>query len=369
MKILHINSYYSGGFFYKNLYDRQIEDKVDIDVYVPVPNSMDTSKLDLGKYTNISHNHGKYDRVLFHFKHKKIYNDILKQYRIEEYSLFHAHSLFSNGYIAYKLNKKYDIPYIVAVRNTDINVFFNKMIHLRKLGINILKKAKNIVFISKTYRDYLMDKYIPSGYKEEFLEKSIVIPNGIDDFWLENKFYEREKPRGKEINLLYVGIVNKNKNIDTTIKTCEMFLEKGFSVRYTIIGNIKDEKQRALIEESSFINYIGHSNKEELISYYRNSDIFVMPSIHETFGIVYIEAMSQALPLIYTRGQGFDEQFEEGEVGYRVNSDSPSEIFERVKDIVDNYKYISDKCVSNVDKFSWDRIAKEYKEVYINILR
>ena len=82
MKIIHINSYYSGSFFYKNLYDRQIEDKLDIDVYVPVANGFESSKLDLGVYSNISHNQGRYDRLFFHVKHKKIYNDILKQYTV-----------------------------------------------------------------------------------------------------------------------------------------------------------------------------------------------------------------------------------------------------------------------------------------------
>lgn len=239
MKILHINSYYSGSFFYKNLYDKQIEDKLDIDVYVPVPNDMGTSKLNLGEYTNISHNHGKYDRILFHLKHKKIYDDILKKYSIEDYNLIHAHSLFSNGFIAYRLYKKHQIPYIVAVRNTDINVFFKRMIHLRKLGIDILKNAKKIVFISKTYMDHLIEAYVPSRYKEAFLEKSVVIPNGIDQFWLENKFAKREKPNDKAINLLYVGVVDKNKNIEATIKACEILLDEGFDIKYTIIGKIK----------------------------------------------------------------------------------------------------------------------------------
>jgi len=44
-----------------------------------------------------------------------------------------------------------------------------------------------------------------------------------------------------------------------------------------------------------------------------------MPSITETFGLVYAEALSQGLPVLYTRGQGFDRQFEEGEVGYAVD--------------------------------------------------
>lgn len=369
MKILHINSYYNGSFFYKNLYDKQIEEGLDIGVYVPVASNTDLSKLQLGEYTKISPNHGKYDRIFFHYKHNKIYKDILDQYDLKSVDLFHAHSLFSNGYIAYKLHQDFGVPYIVAVRNTDINVFFSKMVHLRGLGRDILKNAKKIVFISQPYRDYLLDKFIPAKDKKGILEKSVVIPNGIDKFWLDNKFTGREKPKKRDINLLYVGVVDKNKNIGATIEACKILLDEGFNVRYTIVGAIRDKKEGALIHETSFINYVDHTSKEELLNYYRSSDIFVMPSIHETFGIVYIEAMSQGLPLIYTRGQGFDGQFKDGEVGRSVDSNSAIEIAECIKDILEDYKSISTKCTENVDRFSWNRIAGTYDDLYKEVLR
>ena len=44
---------------------------------------------------------------------------------MNEYSLIHAHSLFSNGYIAMRIKQDYGIPYIVAVRNTDVNTFLS----------------------------------------------------------------------------------------------------------------------------------------------------------------------------------------------------------------------------------------------------
>ena len=45
-------------------------------------------------------------------------------------------------------------------------------------------------------------------------------------------------------------------------------------------------------------------NKSELLGIYRSSSIFIMPSTGETFGLVYIEALSQSLPVIYTKGDG-----------------------------------------------------------------
>lgn len=187
MKLLHINSYYGSSLFYKNLYDQQRRSGIDISVYVPVSNDCDTGSLSLGEYTTVSKNHGRFDRAVFQLKHRKIYNDVVGTYDIASFSLVHAHSLFSNGYIAYAVKRHFDVPYITAVRNTDVNVFFKYMVHLRKLGVGILREASRVVFLSTTYRSFVTETYVPSTLRDEILLKSEVIPNGIDDFWLENR--------------------------------------------------------------------------------------------------------------------------------------------------------------------------------------
>lgn len=55
-----------------------------------------------------------------------------------------------------------------------------------------------------------------------------------------------------------------------------------------------------------------------------------MPSFTESFGLVYAEAMSQGLPVIYSKGQGFDGQFAEGVVGYHVDAHDPEELCENI---------------------------------------
>ena len=72
-----------------------------------------------------------------------------------------------------KLKRQYGIPYIVAVRNTDVNLFFKKMIHLRKLGINIMKEADKVIFLSNTYKDQVIEIY--SKLQDESIIKSVVI--------------------------------------------------------------------------------------------------------------------------------------------------------------------------------------------------
>ena len=105
-------------------------------------------------------------------------------------------------------------------------------------------------------------------------------------------------------------------------------------------------------------------SKEELMRLYRSSDIFVMVSSNETFGLVYIEAISQGLPVIYSKGQGIDGYFSNGTIGYVCTPSNVNEIVHATKEIVDNYSAISGNCSKYAEYFSWDKIARTYEEIY-----
>ena len=93
-----------------------------------------------------------------------------------------------------------------------------------------------------------------------------------------------------------------------------------------------------------------------------------MPSYYETFGLVYPEAMSQGLPVIYSKNQGFDGQFEEGYIGYRVDPHDPLDIAEKINKIVENYSELSQNAIQAYKKFSWDILAEEYIAIYKSIV-
>ena len=371
MKVLHINSYYIASAFYKNLYDEQVREGFDIDVYVPAPKSFDSSGRVFGAYTKIHWVFNKADRAFFHIKQNKIISDIKKTYDIGKYELVHAHSLFTNGYAAMKLNQEFKIPYCVALRNTDLNVFFKRMIHLRKTGIRILENASRIIFLSSAYQNEVIEKMIPERLREKMYAKSVVIPNGIDPFWFENIGSPKTIEGKKEIRLLYVGEIGKNKNVQTTLRAMNQLNKRKSSLSYTLtaVGKMKDKKLLAQLTTNYHFRYIDPQKKEELIHIYRDHDIFVMPSIHETFGLVYAEAMSQGLPVIYTRGQGFDGQFDDGEVGYAVDCSDEREIANRVNDCIENYCLISTRCIRGVEKFKWSGLANSYSMLYDEMLR
>lgn len=165
-----------------------------------------------------------------------------------------------------------------------------------------------------------------------------------------------------------MGAISKRKNILTTIKAINILREKGYDVKFTIVGKVVDEGVYKDIQKFDFIKYIPPKPREELLKIYQGNDIFVMPSITETFGLVYSEAMSQGLPVIYTKGQGFDGQFEDGEVGFAVDCFDADEIADRIIEVLDDYETISSKCLHSVDKFKWDSISLKYSRIYQKII-
>ncbi|WP_163583213.1 glycosyltransferase family 4 protein [Gracilibacillus saliphilus] len=368
MKILHINSYFSTSRFYKHFFDNQIDQNVDIDAFVPVSKSFET-EMDFGEYTSVSRCYNSFDRYSYFLKQYKILKAVQSSYHINSYDVIHAHSLFTNGYIAYKLSRKYNIPYIVAVRNTDVNRFFKKMYHLRGIGIEILKNAQKVIFLSEPYKQLIINNYVPKHLKKLFLQKSHVIPNGIDDFWFHNRPINLKNIGSDVINLLYVGDINENKNLLTTVNAIKLLNRIGMEAKYTIVGKVRDKSIFNKLVKEPFVEYVQPIPKEKLISVYRKNDIFVMPSIRETFGLVYAEAMSQGIPVIYSRGQGFDGQFEDGKVGYSVDSKNEKEIANKISIIKKNYINFSENCVNNVSRFSWKTISKMYINLYYSVLR
>lgn len=367
MKIMHINLNFNQSSLYEQLSNHLLKHGCNHTVFYPCIKGKEIKNPP--SYLIQPSILNKFDRLFFSRRNKKIINYMSSNMDLMNYSLNHAHSLFSNGMIAYTLKKKYGTPYIVAVRDTDINVFFKKMKHLKNKGINILKEADKIIFLSKPYKDYLLNKIVSKKIKKKLEKKIEIIPNGINPYWLENineishhkHFLNNSK---NKIKVLSVGFINKRKNQLATAKACEILQKKCIDVEFTIVGDIKDKSYFNKLRQFNFIKYIPHVDKNELKNIYRSSDVYVMPSTTETFGLVYAEAMTQGLPVLYSRGQGFDEQFEEGTVGYSVDKKSPSDIANKILCTLNNKEKINNKKLSKLEMFSWKNISASYIKIY-----
>ena len=94
-----------------------------------------------------------------------------------------------------------------------------------------------------------------------------------------------------------------------------------------------------------------------------------MPSKTETFGLVYAEAMSQGLPILYSAGQGFDGQFPEGTVGFHVDPADARDVAAKIKCVLQNYTELSAHCMKLCTQFDWEQITRRYIELYQRICK
>ncbi|MDM1073319.1 glycosyltransferase family 4 protein [Empedobacter brevis] len=374
MMVLHITNDYSGSTVYKNMMMEL--DKLDIEqiVYNPVRDASRIGKNQvclLSKNSKIIYSHilTKYsDRIIYKKKIQKIVKDIESKVDMTKVTFIHAHTWYSDGGAAYILSQKYKIPYIVAIRNTDLNLFFRYFIHERNFGKKILKNAKKIITISEVYKNRILESPKLSSIKKDLLDKLIVIPNGVDPFWIDNKSENKKNSQAKEFKLLYVGKFDKGKNVLNLVKAVKEINTKGkYSVVLTLVGGEGNDEKNILkdIKEVDQISFLGKIlDKSKLLDIMRDNDIFAMPSKAETFGLVYVEAMLQGLPILYTENEGIDGFYDEN-IGEKVTKSDVSEIELKVIKLIENYNQYqipTNKLVINHD---WKRIAVKYQELYL----
>lgn len=368
MRVLHLNTNYTYSALHQLMIEA-LEQTGNIDSHV----FMSTFNKNLGVVTPrknvcVCECVRKRDRLFFFHKQRKIRKALEKNIKVAGFDLIHAYTLFTDGNCARSISRKYGIPYVVAVRNTDVNAFFRLQPHLHGRGVQIMRDAAAVFFLSEAYRRQVFEKYVPEKYREEIRKKTYIIPNGIDEFWFSHA-PEGPKTLGQgPVKLIYAGRIDSNKNIPTTQKAMALLRAQGYETTLTVVGKVKEPKVLETIQQDAWTTCLPAMPKEKLVAAYRSTDIFVMPSLYESFGLVYAEAMSQGLPVIYSRGQGFDKQFPEGQVGFAVDSRSPESVAEGIKKVIDNYAEIAANCIPSIEKFRWHSLCQAYSEVYKQIV-
>lgn len=381
MHILHITNSYGGTAVYKNLYMALDDLGIRQTIYVPL-NSRNRDRV--GKqmidfktkesiiiYSTVLK---WYHRFLYRLKIKLLYKDVQKKVRLDEISFVHASTQCLDGAIAYELKQHYKIPFLIAVRNTDLNTYYRFFRYHIGYFEKILHAAEHIVFISPKYLEIYRKKYITSQWGNEFATKANVIPNGIGPYFLENRNYSNRAIHNP-VRIIFVSAFLKAKGIIETINAIELLNRKGYHICLNAVGRGLPgrNKERDFIRQLEelerkypWLTLEDYKSPEAICKQMRQSDIFVMPSKPETFGLVYVEALSQNLPIVYTKGEGFDGFFPEGEVGYSAISGNVASIAEVIMKVIHNYPII----VNNITRlslekdFSWPLIATKYMKLY-----
>ena len=141
------------------------------------------------------------------------------------------------------------------------------------------------------------------------------------------------RSRPDHLRLLSVARLDpaeRHKGIDHVIEALPIIAQRSPSIKYTVVGGGGDrERLQALANArgvSHLVEFTGHLSEPDLYLSYRDSDVFVLPSDQEGFGLVFLEAMAAARPIVAARAGGVPEVVVEGKTGLLVQYGNVDEI-------------------------------------------
>lgn len=366
MSVLHICCNWADSAVFSTLCGLMAAQGLDQQVYVPEKRAADMGKRAQGP-ENLKVTYSlivrPWDRALYYTKARRALPDLTARMALDEVKLVHAHTLFTDGAMAYRLHQAQGLPYVVSIRYTDMAYFFPRMPHLRGYARQILGAAAAIVFISPAYCDRAFAQYLPQA----LMAKAHVIPNGIDPAWLDGapKTYKAGDP----VRLAFAGKLTQVKRPMVAIQAMEalqsLMPETQVTLAIAGTGPLASRLARHPLVAKGKVELHGQlSGVSAMKAFYDDATLFLLPSAAETFGLVYLEAMSRGLPVLYTQGQGFDGLFPPGEVGFPVDGRHPQQIARHLQEALKGYDDRSRRCVALAASLPWQAAADKTLSLY-----
>lgn len=270
-----------------------------------------------------------------------------------------------SGPIGYMLKKKYKLPYVIRFGGGDVPGFqerFTKVYKIIAPAIKLIwKNADALIANSQGLKDMALDFYNKKPFD--------VIPNGVDT----EVFYPSVKEESDEFKILFVSRLIERKGLQfifPQLKKIQDSTEK--SVKLIVVGDgpYRETLERIAEENhvSDMVEFVGQKGKEEIVPFYQNADLFILPSSKEGMPNVVLEAMACGLPIIMTPCEGSAELICEN--GYKAERKEFADYI--IKLIGDNemrkeMSINSNKRVKNF--FSWKHIVNEYLETLDGLLK
>ncbi|MBZ9779440.1 glycosyltransferase family 4 protein [Psychroflexus sp. CAK8W] len=187
--------------------------------------------------------------------------------------------------------------------------------------INYYQNAHHIIVHTQVQKKNLL-------LKDQFKNLDIrVLPLGVDISLF--KPAKSATHSSAYFSLIQVGRISKVKNIECSINLIAFLKKSGLNVKLKLIGAISDQsyykKLSFLIKTLQLednISFIDAVEQEKLVEFYQVSDLLLMPSHHESFGMVMIEAMACGCPVVGFKGSGgTDEIIVNGKNGLLLEKD------------------------------------------------
>jgi glycogen(starch) synthase len=276
--------------------------------------------------------------------------------------LIHSHDWLGMwaGLVSSKhLNK----PWVATVHSCEIgrNPTPNQwVVEIEKLGA----RADRVIAVSNGTKDEL----IRMGYPKERIE---VIHNGIDLKKYDPERIGREDARKKlgfdsKKVIFFVGRPVREKGIDTLLRAFDEVKKEISDVKLVLLsrGDIQNLSQD-VIHINSFVT------ERERIEMISASDVFVVPSLYEPFGIVAVEGLAMNKAVIGSRTGGIKEIIEDGKSGLLFEPGNHMELADKIKFLLKNdmeKKRMEGNARKRAAYFSWEKNAKKVASIYQSLL-
>jgi len=296
--------------------------------------------------------------------------------QVKYFDIIHMHSYrtFQNV-VVHHYAKKYGVPYVLQAHGSVLPFFQKqrlKMLYDWVWGYRILKDASKVIALTKTEAE----QYKKMGVDEDKIE---IVPNGIDlseydDLPENGEFRRKYSIRENEKIILYLGRIHKVKGIDLLVDAFADLSKESNDVKLVIVGPDGGflsmlKKQIKDLKIGDRILFTGPLYEGDKLKAYVDTDVYVLPSIYEIFGITVLEACACGTPVIVTDRCGIADFVDN--VGYVVEYDK-----DHLRDAI--FKVLSDgglrrkfgeggkKLVK--EEFGWDKIVLAVEKVYLSLI-
>lgn len=282
----------------------------------------------------------------------KFFKKIPNELKFGKYDIIIAH-MPSGIIFANKLSKLMKKPLICAVHYSDIEILTNPLysIYFKEQLEEAYKRAKKIACRSFA----LQDKFIKLMPKLE--NKTFLAPSGIDTSKINNKTHSPFHPfTSSPIKVLTCANLIKRKNIDKLI----LAIKDLNDFELTVIGDGVELDNLKSINASN-VNFFGRLPHEKVLKEMEKADVFILPSVNETFGMVYLEAMSAGCITVCCKNDGIDGIIKDNENGFLTepHSEKIKETLYKIKNLT-NKDTIIQNSLNTAKIYSKEACAKNY---------
>ena len=183
----------------------------------------------------------------------------------------------------------------------------------------------------------------------------------------------RKKIKHDPTNLLFIGRDYYRKGGDVALKVFENLEKSHDNIHFTFVGRIEDRRTLEKVKHDENISYFDHVTKSDLHEkIFPISDIFILPTTAEAYGMSIIEAMSKGIPVITSGISAIPEVVQDGVSGYLVPPSSVESFTRRCAGLLDNKEKretMGKNALEKVERaFSPEKIGSELYDLYLDCL-